>query len=257
MPTLPRLDRKGRAVSSDLGSYPILSGTGAPLNVTFTSSGGFNVGFSSNSPFQTSTFASPDGAPNTLVAYIDGVGLYFVLGLVMTLASIVFTAAFCIGRYCCCCCSRTNCCCVCFQCCAHEPTIRLCGCGAVEVEASDGDGGAPAKRSILMGPARTPSIGDANTVRYAYPRIEIILTYSLFVVFLVLVVAFVLLGLTRGFLGIPAAGKDIAPTITAAIMPIADLFIDKVQNLLVVLGSSVLAPQLLAFNTVSAGHPHP
>lgn len=150
LPTLPRMDRAGKSIPSDMGTYSFLdcSIADSSLSCTF------------NNPFEGSGWKTSDGAPGSALQYAEGPGLYAAVAIAMALLSILFTIVFVIGRYCCLCCKRTSCVAVTFQCGGYEPTRRMCGCGAAT---------------------------DAKTGQVAYPRAERILTTLLLWTFLILV----------------------------------------------------------------------
>jgi hypothetical protein len=187
--------------------------------------------------------------------------LYGALALAMCLASIAFSVLFCIGRYCCCCCNRTNCCCIGLQCGGHEPTPRMCACGAIATESeaqetsprSPGGAGVAVPGGILIGPGIRRASGGAEggkVVKHAYPVAETVLVWLLLLVFVAFIIAMIGVGAAQGFLAIPTAAKEVAPTLTTAFMPTVNNVVTRVGALAVALGSQVLGPQLLEFNRV-------
>lgn len=267
LPALPRRDRTGASISSDLGSYTLLTcGSG--------SSGALPC---SIAPLPaTSTLTSAAGAPGTIIQYVrcaaggpreeqerarrrhriapafprrarlpfllqaEGPLLYGALAILMAVLCVLFALALVISRYVCCCCCRANTCVGgCFTCGGAEPSRRSCGCGAVEVR-KGGDGGG----------------GDAGAggggVALEYPRAERWLTAALLAVFLLFILAFTIIGAVAGLTALPASLSQAAPVLTAAAQPWANALLDATQTLLVNLGSNTIAPNLLALNAVRA-----
>jgi hypothetical protein len=248
MATLPRMNSRGQPISADLGTYGL---------VNCSSSSGFGCALGVSTSNLPAALLNPDA--DSVFNYVWGIVLYGALALAMCLASIAFSVLFCVGRYCCCCCNRTNCCCIGLQCGGHEPTPRMCACGAIATESeaqetsprSPGGAGVAVPGGILIGPGIRRASGGAEggkVVKHAYPVAETVLVWLLLLVFVAFIIAMIGVGAAQGFLAIPTAAKEVAPTLTTAFMPTVNNVVTRVGALAVALGSQVLGPQLLEFN---------
>lgn len=267
LPKLPRLDRTGKSISSDLGSYSLLK-----CRTTTPSGGGSpTVSCSFNDPFDKSMH--PDalgssGAPGTVLQYAEGPALYGILAFVMAALSVLFTTCFICGRYFLCCCPRTSCCCITLQCGGHEPTRRLCCCGVIPkkdvpppseaiASAATAAGSPSASKKTKAQTARaTPSI---HLDRFGqplpfppqeYPKWERRLTLLLMLLFWAFTCSFMIIGAILGFTDLPKGAAQAAPTLTAAYMPIVTAAYSRIGDLVIRLAGGVLAPSALAFNRV-------
>ena len=118
---LPRIDNKGTAISSDLGSYNIVQCSFQPLSC--------NMSLSMSSISLSSLRSG--GFDGTVLQYAVGPLLYAVLAILLAVLIPVWVTFFIIGRYCCCCFKREGCCCICTQCGGHDPSPAVCGVGTI------------------------------------------------------------------------------------------------------------------------------
>ena len=103
-----RRNRKGEAVSSELGDYTWFNCSAV------TASGDHSCGFVGFNV----TAGGPVDSPTS---YVEGIAMYSVAAAVIAVLVILFCALLVLFRYCCCCC-----CCACG---GRYPTRKRCGCG--------------------------------------------------------------------------------------------------------------------------------
>ena len=97
VPSLPRLNRRGARISSDIGSYSLVSCSGVG------GLGGCSLALPSNL-----ASALQSGAPNTILAYVEGPLGYGAVGIVFAVLSFLFAIVFTFARCCCGCCCRRD-----------------------------------------------------------------------------------------------------------------------------------------------------
>lgn len=262
------MDRTGKSISSDIGSYSVLK-----CKTTTPSGGGSpSVSCVVNDPFDKSVYPNAlgsAGAPGTVLQYAEGPAMYGIIAFVMAALSVLFTTCFICGRYVLCCCPRTSCCCVALQCGGHEPTRRMCCCGVVAKadvpppsEAIAAAATAAGSPTVAKKAQAARGAASAHLDRFGqplpfppqeYPKWERRLTLLLMAVFWAFTFSFMIIGAVLGFTDLPKGVAQAAPTLTAAYMPIVTAAYARIGDLVIRLAGGVFAPTALALNTVRYG----